>query len=164
MGVLLLEAGVATSVIGWDWDEGKVAAATRAAEGLDARFEKADVREHPIPPCDTVLLVDVLHYLSIEEQDALLARAASAARHHVIVRELDPDRGWRSAVTRFQESVTTALRFNEGARLAFRAIAEITAPLARSGFRTTVIPAWGATPYSNVLVHASRDGDTIPKA
>lgn len=157
MGVLLLEAGVATSVRGWDWDAEKVAAAARAAEGLDARFEQGDVREHPIPPCDTVLLVDVLHYLTPEEQDALLARAATAARRHVLVRELDPDRGWRSAVTRLQESITTGLRYNEGARLVFRAIGEITAPLERAGFRTSVAPAWGSTPFANVLVHAQRD-------
>lgn len=157
LGVLLLEAGVAASVHGWDWDAEKVAAATRAAEGLAARFERGDVRAHLIPACDTVLFVDVLHYLSIDEQDALLARAAASARRHVIVRELDPDRGWRSAVTRLQESITTGLRYNEGARLVFRAISEIAAPLERAGFRVEVSPAWGSTPFSNVLVHARRD-------
>lgn len=157
LGVLLLEAGVATSVSGWDWDRDKIAAASRAAEGLDAHFEQGDVRKHEIPECDTVLLVDVLHYLSPTQQDALLERAAAAARAHVFVRELDPDRGWRSAVTRLQESITTAFGYNQGERLAFRAIAELTAPLVRAGFHTSVEPAWGATPFSNVLLHACRD-------
>lgn len=157
LGVLLLEAGVATSVAGWDWDEEKIAAATRAARGLDAHFEQGDVRTHAISECDTVLLVDVLHYLSPADQDALLARAAAAARTHIFVRELDPDRGWRSAVTRLQESITTGFGYNKGEKLVFRTIAALTAPLVRAGWCTSVVPAWGSTPFSNVLVHAWRD-------
>jgi len=156
LGVALLEAGVASSVRGVDWDEEKLAAARAASKGLDVVLDAGDVREWAIPACDTVTLVDVLHYLPEAAQDELLERAASAAKRCVIVRELDPDRGWRSAITRAQETITTTLGYNTGERLVFRSIAGMAAVLERNGFRCVVEPAWGKTPFANVLLVAWR--------
>jgi uncharacterized protein (DUF2062 family) len=156
LAVLLLEAGGATSVTGFDWDAKKVADARDAATGLEAAFEAGDMRAVIVPPCDTVLFVDVLHYLTDAEQDAVLSRAADAARGRVIVRELDPDRGWRSRVTRVQERITTSLGYNRGARVNVRAIETLVAPLRARGFTVRVEPCWGATPFANVVVVAER--------
>jgi SAM-dependent methyltransferase len=156
LAALLLEAGAARSVFGVDWDQGKIDLARACAEGLPARFEQGDFRTFELPACDTALLVDVLHYMTPEEQDAVLLRTARAARSRVFLRELDPDRGWRSAVTRFQETVTTGLGVNAGARLVFRPIAEYTRILEGEGYRVEIEPAWGGTPFSNVLVIARR--------
>src|SRR5438128_2439083 len=62
MAIMLLESGVATRVIGTDWDEKKLEDARAASKDLPASYEKADVREFSPPPCDTLLLIDVLHY------------------------------------------------------------------------------------------------------
>src|SRR5262249_51991977 len=78
--VSLLEAGVASGAIGFDWDGQKIEQAKRAATGLNTRFEQIDVRELAIPPCDSALLIDVLHYMKAEEQDALLERVAHGAQ------------------------------------------------------------------------------------
>jgi SAM-dependent methyltransferase len=156
LAVLLLEAGTATRVTGFDWDAKKVEDAREAAAGLAAEFRAGDMREAAIPPCDAVLFVDVLHYLTDAEQDALLARAADAARGKVVVRELDPDRGWRSAVTRLQERVTTSLGYNRGARVNVRSVEKLAAPLRARGFEVRVEPCWGATPFSNVVIVAER--------
>ena len=156
IGVLLLESGGAAKVSGFDWDGAKVDDATRAAEGLAASFAEGDVRTREVPPCDTALLVDVLHYLTDEEQDALLLRAARAARRRVIVRDIDPDRGWRSAMTRAQEALTTSERWNRGQRVRVRPIASIERMLEAEGFEVTVEPCWGATPFANVLVVGRR--------
>ena len=156
LGVLLLERKVATRVTGFDWDEKKLAIATRAAEGLPATFRKADLREPTLEPCDTALLIDVLHYLTVEEQDAVLRNVARAARRLVVVRELDPDRGWRSTVTRVQEALTTGVGYNRGARVNVRPIAELTRVLSGEGFAVEVSPCWGATPFSNVLIVGRR--------
>jgi uncharacterized protein (DUF2062 family)/SAM-dependent methyltransferase len=158
LGVLLLEQGIATRVTGFDWDEKKLAIATRAAEGLPATFRKEDLRSRALEPGDTALLIDVLHYLTAEEQDAVLQNVARAARRLVIVRELDPDRGWRSTVTRIQEGVTTGLGYNRGARVNVRPIALLTKVLEEGGFRVEVSPCWGATPFSNVMIVARRRG------
>jgi uncharacterized protein (DUF2062 family) len=156
LGVLLLETAAAASVAGFDWDAQKIDDARAATSGLAARFEVGDLRLHPVEPCDAVLLVDVLHYMSDEAQDDLLARAAASARRHVLVRELDPDRGWRSAVTRAQEAITTTLAFNRGERLRMRPVARMVAVLEAAGFDVSVAPCWGSTPFANVLVVARR--------
>ena len=85
MMVVLLENGRATSAHGLDWDEDKVAAARLAAAqdpALDATFEVANATDVELAPAsaDTVMLIDVIHYLTIEEQDAVLQKAAEAVR------------------------------------------------------------------------------------
>lgn len=161
LDLALVEGGGAATVHGIDWDDEKVEEARAAASfapALDDRatFERADVRKADIPACDTVLFIDILHYLPPTEQDDLLERAAKAARDRVLLRELDPNRGWRSFVTRAQEAVTTVARFNRGARLVHRPIPDLAAPLEAAGFVVEVKPCWQGTPFSNVLVIATR--------
>ena len=156
MGVLLLEAGVATKVTGVDWDEGKLEDARRAARDLPMTFEKGDVREAAPPACDTLLLVDVLHYLTDKQQIDVLERCMRSARKCVVLRELDPDRGWRSATTRVQEAVTTFFGYNVGERVRVLPIASFTEVLERGGFSVRVEPSWGSTPFSNVVVIATK--------
>src|SRR5204863_7625018 len=128
---------VATNVRGVDWDEAKVSAGRTASKGLDIALDVGDVREWSIPECDTVTLVDVLHYLPRAAQDALLERAAKKAARAVLVRGLDPDRGWRSAITRAQEAVTTSFGYNEGERLEYAPIASMVTLLEANGFRAS---------------------------
>jgi SAM-dependent methyltransferase len=156
LAALLLEMKRATRVHGVDWDAAKVDDARAACAGLDAEFAVGDARNAVIPPCDTALAIDVLHYLTDAEQDALLARMADAAGARVVVRELDPDRGWRSAVTRLQERVTTGIGFNRGARVNARPIHALTTTLEARGFSVRVEPCWGGTPFANVIVVAER--------
>jgi len=155
LAALLLEMKRATSVRGFDWDAPKIDDARRACGGLAATFETGDLRTHAIPPCDTVLLVDVLHYVDDAAQDAIVERAAKAAQR-VLVRELDPDRGWRSRVTALQERLTTSAKYNRGERVRARSINAITCILQANGFAVRVAPCWGKTPFSNVLVIAER--------
>lgn len=156
LGILLLTSGGASRVTGFDWDEAKVKDAQEAAEGLAASFEEGDVRTRAIAACDASLVIDVLHYLTSEEQDALVERAARAARKTVLIRDLDPDRGWRSTMTRMQEAVTTSLGYNRGARVHIRPIAAIRAVLEAEGFEVEVEPCWEGTPFANVLVIGQR--------
>lgn len=159
LALALALGGGATKVTGLDWDEEKVEEARAAATGVDSAklaYERADVLEASIPACDTALFIDLLHYLKPAEQDALLARAADAARRRVIVRELDPDRGWRSTFGRVQEKITTSLGFNRGARLVHRPIRELAAILEARGYAVEVTPCWGKTPFANVLLIATR--------
>ncbi len=162
--ILLLELGRATGARGVDWDETKVADGVKAAgahEGmpaLDASFACADARTGVEGDADTVLLIDLLHYFTIAEQDAILARAAAAVRPggRLVVREADTERGWRSAATLIEERVFTAVRFNRGERVQFRPAREVVGLLEGLGFACRLTPAWGKTPFANVLVVATR--------
>lgn len=170
--IMLLELGRATSAQGVDWDEGKIAEAQKAAanegEGgpLPATFEQADVREAAIESSDTVLLLDIVHYLAVDEQDQLLERAARAVGPggRLVIREADTARGWRSWMTLAEELIFTAIRFNRGARVRFRASGDIVRVLEGEGLDCEVRPAWGRTPFSNVLILGRRPipGDQGP--
>jgi 2-polyprenyl-3-methyl-5-hydroxy-6-metoxy-1,4-benzoquinol methylase len=159
LAVYLLETGLAKQVHGIDWDEEKVALANRAAEGLHASFEKSDVRDAShLRTADTVLLIDVLHYLDAPTQDALVASVADFVRPggRLVVRDATTGYGWRSFVTRSVEWFSTAIRFNVGERVAIRDLRAIVPLLEARGFRTTIEPCWDGTPFSNVLLVATR--------
>jgi uncharacterized protein (DUF2062 family)/SAM-dependent methyltransferase len=163
--ILLCELGRATRARGVDWDAekieaGKLAAALRleGAAPLDVELARGDARTTAWEPADTVLLVDLIHYFGLEEQDAILRRAAAAVRPggRLLVREADTERGLRSALTLLEERVFTAVRFNKGERVRFRPAREIARVLEAEGLACEIRPAWGRTPFSNVLVMGRR--------
>lgn len=170
--VMMLELGRASSATGFDWDAVKIESARRAAAmtpPLPARFEVADLSTvaAPLPAADTVLLIDVIHYLTIAEQDTLLAQAATAVRPggRLVVREADTERGWRSAMTLAEEKLFTFVGFNRGARVHFRPAKSIVGRLRDAGLVCRVEPAWGMTPFSNVLVIGDRaPGAGVPQS
>lgn len=156
LALLLLDAELAERIVGFDWDAGKVKTARSAAAGLaTARFEHGDVRETELSAVDTVLLVDILHYLTREEQDALLVRSARAARRRVVVRDVDTAKGAASVFTQALEWFFTSIGYNRGARVAPRCIGEIRAILEGEGFAVTE-ETCSARGMSNVLLVARR--------
>lgn len=160
LDVFLLECGAARSVRGFDWDAEKVALAQRAAEGLAATFDVGDATSAKLAPADTVLLVDVLHYVDVDAQDELLRAAAGMVRPggRLVLREATRGQGWRSFVTESVERFSRLVRFNLGSRIAIRDVArEIVPALEASAMMCTVEPCWSGTPFANVLVVATRE-------
>ncbi|MET0793785.1 MAG: DUF2062 domain-containing protein [Polyangiaceae bacterium] len=155
-GLFLLEIGACQELYGFDSDAGKVNAATLAA-GSDARFETRDLLDLPAEPCDTLLLFDVLHYLSEPEQDELLRRASRTTRARILLRELDAGSGTRSALTRFGEWLSERFGLHRGrAGRHYRPIAHYRALLSELGFSCAVQGASEGTPFGNVLLVATR--------
>lgn len=159
--ILLVELGRATRGYGVDWDEAKVRDGARAAARIPAlpiELARGDARTAPLTEADTVLLIDLLHYFTLEEQDAILRRAARAVRSggRLLVREADTERGWRSWTTLLEEKVFTTLRFNRGERVKFRASRDLARVMEEEGLRVEIVPAWGKTPFSNVLLIGQR--------
>lgn len=152
--LLLLERGLTSSVVGFDADARKIAVAKAA--GPEARFEVADIAALSLEPADTVLLIDVLHYLPLSEQDALLraAAAALAPGGRIVVRELDRARSWRSAATRSIEWLARKTGLNRGRASVYRPAAELVAVLERAGLRCDLQGASERTPFANVLIVA----------
>lgn len=156
VALLLKTMGLASAVTGLDWDAEKITIAREASAGLEGmEFAQGDVNTADLPPADTLLLIDILHYLTVPEQDALLVRAARAARGRVVVRDVDPDRGASSALTQGWEWVTTTLGYNRGARVAPRSFTEITAVLEGEGLVVTREPC-SARGMSNELLVGRR--------
>jgi uncharacterized protein (DUF2062 family)/SAM-dependent methyltransferase len=154
LSLLALELGRANDVVGFDWDVRKTGLAERAAK-RDAHYFEADVRVVSWPPADTILLADVLHYLAPDEQDVVLERAAASLRPsgRLLIREVEEERGWRTAFTRTAERIGRLVGCNKGVRLHFRPIAQLVAKLESLGLACTTTAA-GTELLSNVLVVA----------
>lgn len=154
LSLLLLELGRARSIVGLDSDRSKIDVA-RAA-GPEAEFRVADVGPNDLMPADTILLVDVLHYLPLAEQDALLMAAARALQPggRLLVRELDADPSAKSGFTRLAEWLARKTGLNRGRASAYRPARELTALLERAGLPCVIQGASERTPFANVLIVA----------
>jgi len=157
-GLFLWELGRCSELMAFDSDARKVAVAERAAAG-NAHFETLDLLEFPERELDTLLLIDVLHYLTLPEQDQLLQRAARCVPHgRIVIRELDAGNAARSAITRGFEWLAKVSGYNRGrAGRHYRPAREIVAQLGSSGFSCELFGASEGTPFANVLIVAARN-------
>ncbi|HEY5297421.1 MAG TPA: 1-acyl-sn-glycerol-3-phosphate acyltransferase [Verrucomicrobiae bacterium] len=143
--------------LGLDYDENKIRVAQRTApESPQIKFETGDILDCDYPPCDTILLLDVLHYWTPEKQQAILNKARQALRPggRLILR--DAARGENSAHRRvtFWEKIATRLGHNKTMEgLHFQSRAELEVALKKAGFpRMEIQP--GAGRDSNFLLIA----------
>lgn len=137
LGLCLAELGHVAQLSGFDFDARKVAVA-RAAAGDRGDFRVDDLESAAISSADTILLMDVLHYLQRDAQDRLLARAAAALRPggRLVVREVDAGSARKSFLTRALEFIATSVGYNQSARrLGFRSFDDLRAVLQSLGLR-----------------------------
>jgi uncharacterized protein (DUF2062 family) len=158
LGLCLLELGRIKSLSGFDLDDRKVALARLAGRG-DASFKVVDLALAELPTADTILMVDVLHYLPAAEQDALIERAAQSLRPggRLLIRDANRQPGASSLLTRFAEHVATRLGWHRTrSALCFRSAEELLAVLENQGLVCHVQGAAQGTPFDNVLIVAAR--------
>lgn len=157
IALALLEAGAASRVHGLDWSAASLGDATAAASGLAFTAEPRDLAAEPaLPPCDTVLLIDVLYTLGRPAAFRLLEAAMVAARRHVVLRALDAEAGWRGRFAVALEHLGRRIWPHAGAHVAPLRVGELRAALQAGGFDTEAAPCWGRTPFANVLVVGTR--------
>jgi 2-polyprenyl-3-methyl-5-hydroxy-6-metoxy-1,4-benzoquinol methylase len=156
LGLCLAELGNVEHLSGFDFDSRKVDVAQRAAANR-AEFRVDDLTSAELPLADTILFIDVLHYLEVGEQDRLLRRAASRLRSggRIVVREVDAASSKRSSLTRALELVATRVGYNRAeSKLGFRALAEIRAVLESAGLSCEEAPRVGRSLLENRLLVA----------
>ncbi|MEO6364008.1 MAG: class I SAM-dependent methyltransferase [Caldimonas sp.] len=129
-------------------------ARARRALGDSAEFVCADMRSAPFPAADTIVLLDVLHYVSIAEQDAVLARARAALgpSGRLVLRVGDADSRHAFASGQWVDRVVAVLRRGRAVPLHGRTLAQWTARLVALGFAVTSRPMRAGTPFANVLL------------
>ena len=154
LALLLLELGLARHVTGIDSDARKIDVARSA--GPDAQFVVADLADVELPPADTILFIDVLHYVPLAEQDALLEAALRALSPggRVLVRELDAQPSASSVTTRVYEWFVRKIGLNRGRATAYRPASDFIGLLERAGLRCQIQGASERTPFANVLIVA----------
>ena len=126
--------------------------------GLPARFTLGDICTVPFEPCDVVVILDVLHYLDIPAQDAVLARVheALAPQGRLLLRIGDAAAGLPFKISNWVDHVVTFVRGHRLPRLYCRTLSDWQAALTRLGFQVQVLPMHEGTPFANILLVAER--------
>ncbi len=145
------------TILGVDYDESKIRVAQRSAgEHPRVRFERQDLFDWEFPPCDAVLLLDVLHYWVPEKQQLLLAKARRALRPGGTLVLRDGARADTTGHAKVHRWERFATRWNlnrtvEG--LHFLTLAEMEAAVRKAGFMQVEIRR-DAGSGSNVMLVA----------
>jgi len=135
----------------------KVAVAQQALRGK-ATIRQGDIRTTEFPESTAVVVLDVLLYLSADEQRQTLQRIAQALRPGgtLLLREGDAGGGLRFHITRLSEQMCCLWRGQGWQPLHYRTVAEWIALLQELGFSVDVLPMSIGTPFSNVMFRATR--------
>jgi len=128
--------------------------------GDRAQFVCADMRTAAFPDSDVVVILDVLHYIPVAEQDAVLARvrAALGARGRLLLRVGDAAarRGFRAS--QWVDAIVTFVRGHRVTPVYGRPLAAWVAALQALGFAVQAQPMSQGTPFANVLLVADLAG------
>jgi 1-acyl-sn-glycerol-3-phosphate acyltransferase len=143
--------------LGVDYDEDKIRVARRTApDHPRIRFETADILEYEYPPCDVILLLDVLHYWQPAKQQRILTKARQALRPGGRLVLRDGVRAGTEAhrkVHRWELFATWIGHNRTKEGLHFQTFAEIEVMLRTAGFSSWVVKA-EAKQDSNVMLVA----------
>lgn len=137
----------------------------QAAVGSAGTFVCGDMRQVPLPACDAVVILDVLHYATVAEQDALLARVRDAlspgGRLLLRVGDADARRGF--VISQWVDRVVTHVRGHRVPPTYGRPLSAWRETLQRLGFTVEPRPMSEGTPFSNVLLVAERRPERPPE-
>ena len=133
----------------------RVAEVARQALGGDAEIISADIRDRALETCRAVLVYDVLHMVTVGEQDAIVAAAAAALEPGgvALLREADTSAGWRFSMVRVGNRLKAIVTGSWKQRFHFRAPKEWVACFARHGLVAEIQPM-GNGAFGNVLIRA----------
>ncbi|HEY7058934.1 MAG TPA: DUF2062 domain-containing protein [Vicinamibacterales bacterium] len=134
--------------------------AGRALNGR-ATIVAGDARTVSLPPCDAVLLFDVLHMVPHGDQEDLLRRVSASLRPGgvLLVREADAGAGSTFRMVRIGNRLKAIVVGRWRQRFAFRTHGDWIDLLCRHGFEVTARPASTGTPFANLLLRGVKGGD-----
>lgn len=128
----------------------------KAALGDAAEFVCGDMRHTPFPEVDAVVILDVLHYITIPEQDEVLARVRRAlgpdGRLLLRIGDASSRRGF--VTSQWVDRVVTFVRGHRVVPQYGRTLADWTRQLEALGFEVQPQPMSAGTPFANVLLVA----------
>jgi SAM-dependent methyltransferase len=144
------------------------------ALGKAAKFTLGDMCRTDFGKADAVVILDVLHYVSIEAQDDVLrrVRAALAPGGVLLLRIGDAGAGLPFKFSLWVDRVVTFIRGHRNSCLYCRPLSAWHAALSSLGFEVSTLPMHKGTPFANILLvarlgrgagkFAKIDGSTSP--
>ncbi len=156
---VLVDESPSRRVVAVDHDGARVARLVASAEGLPIEAVSASMESVPLPPCDGVAAIDVLHYLDGSAQEALLARAFAALKPGGVLVMRDPDAGGglRFWITRLHERIATSLGFTKARIGRYRSSDDWASALRAAGFGGLDVAFWRfLSPYADRTIVARK--------
>ena len=155
MGLLaayLRANGHRAPILGFDVDEEKIGVAQRVLSGVRYRFHAEDAMNFPAH-CGDVVMLDVLHYFSDQDQQRLLGKIAAsiAPRGIALIRLALNESTWRFVATELEEWFVGVSRWIPNCGWNFPTCDEVFLPFNRERFAGDVRPMWGVTPFNSYL-------------
>jgi SAM-dependent methyltransferase len=122
------------------------------------KFEAGDMCKTPFETAQTVVILDVLHYVPYEAQEDVLQRVLEALTPQgvLILRVGDAAGGLGFKVSNWVDHVVTLARGHSLSRLYCKPLADWISQLERLGFRVEAKPMSQGTPFANVLLLAHK--------
>lgn len=120
----------------------------------------ADMRATPLPACDLVVILDVLHYVPHDDQVTVLREVAQALapRGRLLLRVGDANQRRGFAISQWVDRTVTRIRGHRAAPIYGRALPDWIRLLETVGFAVRPEPMSQGTPFANVLLVADRPG------
>ena len=130
----------------------------RARQALDgvATIDERDLSVSALPPCDAVLIFDVLHLLSRDVQDRLLADVARRLPRGgvLIIREANADAGWKFQMVRFGNRFNSFWQGRFGRTFCFDSATGWRDRLTALGFDVESVTHHDTGIFGNVMLQA----------
>jgi 2-polyprenyl-3-methyl-5-hydroxy-6-metoxy-1,4-benzoquinol methylase len=128
----------------------------RHALGAACGISQGDIRSAEFGSTDAVVILDVLHYMTEEEQVQVLrrVRAALPARGLLLLRIGDAGSGLRFRCSQWVDKLVMLFRGHSWVTMHCRSAAQWSALLGECGFDVSSAPMSRGTPFANVLLIA----------
>lgn len=155
----LRESGCEQPILGIEPDASKVELARRKVADYyhDLEFRVGSAENLPAFSGDVVML-DVLHYMAPEIQQAVLGSVAEclAPGDRALIRTTFRDGSWRYRATIWEEAFVRLSGWIRGGRCLFPTREEVSRPFLARGWEVRVEPMWGRTPFNSHLIEVRR--------
>jgi SAM-dependent methyltransferase len=154
---------------GVDNDASKVRRAIEVAarNGLhEASFEVVDLAQGPPPHAGSVAILDVLQYLSADEQAKLIADAVAMLTPGacLVIRTALGDDSHRGRTSRITDRLANLIGWMQFRPKCYPDADKMRAQLEAAGLQVSFAPLYGNTPFNNWLIVASAGRGYVPDA
>lgn len=137
LGLLLEARDQDNRTWGIEWDPVKAHFGQRVSRGSASnQIVCGDLMAESWPTCSVITALDVLHYLTPDQQRALIARMGShlPVGGRLLLRSMDADRGGLAVATRWFERIAVGLGWNQAPRVHWRSLSDLCGDLSEAGF------------------------------
>ena len=157
----LRESGYNVPMTGFDCDQRKVECARTMAGKAgyqDVTFCQGDVRQDLPAHSGHVVMLDILQFMPLTDQVALLRTAATrvAPSGKLIIRSCLRDDSQRFQMTVLGDWLAKVTLWMKQGPVAYPSAEDLQSALGPLGLSLDIRPLWGGTPFNNHLIVAQR--------